>query len=118
PRRRDRSDGRFRAPVPARLRQLRLRPRLDAAELAATDRQGFAGDADRGCRAHARAHRRRAGLARRLARLDRRNRGGLRAALGLALPADELDVRLYAATGDGIVRLDEDGDAWTAELSL
>src|SRR5919197_1341171 len=26
--------------------------------------------------------------------------------------------RLYAATGDGIVRLDEAGDAWTGELSL
>jgi photosystem II stability/assembly factor-like uncharacterized protein len=27
-------------------------------------------------------------------------------------------VRLYAATGDGIVRLDEAGDGWTVELSL
>jgi len=27
-------------------------------------------------------------------------------------------VRLYAATGDGIVRLDESGDAWTVELFL
>src|SRR5580765_8898899 len=26
--------------------------------------------------------------------------------------------RLYAATGDGIVRLDEAGDAWTVELAL
>jgi hypothetical protein len=26
--------------------------------------------------------------------------------------------RLYAATGDGIARLDEVGDAWTAELVL
>src|ERR1700758_4867286 len=26
--------------------------------------------------------------------------------------------RLYAATGDGIARLDEAGDAWTVELSL
>ena len=27
-------------------------------------------------------------------------------------------MRLYAATGDGIARLDESGDAWTVELSL
>jgi hypothetical protein len=26
--------------------------------------------------------------------------------------------RLYAATGDGIARLDEAGDVWTVELSL
>jgi len=26
--------------------------------------------------------------------------------------------RLYAATGDGIARLDESGDAWTVELFL
>ena len=26
--------------------------------------------------------------------------------------------RLYAATGDGIARLDESGEAWTVELSV
>jgi hypothetical protein len=38
----------------------------------------------------------------------------------MALPADELIrmSRLYAATGDGIVRLDEVGGTWTAELFL
>jgi photosystem II stability/assembly factor-like uncharacterized protein len=38
----------------------------------------------------------------------------------VALSEDELTQvpRLYAATGDGIVRLDEAGDAWTIELSL
>src|SRR4029079_1730809 len=107
PWRRDRADGRVRAPVSARLRELRLRPGLDPAGLAAADRRGLAGDADRGRRAHPRAHRRGAGFARGLARVDRRNLGGLRAALGLALPEDELAVaRLYAATGDGLARLE------------
>jgi hypothetical protein len=60
PRCRDRADGRLRAAVSARLRQLGLRPGLDAAELAAADRRSLAGDADRGRGAHPRAHRRRA----------------------------------------------------------
>ena len=64
PRRRDRADGRVRAPVSARLRELGLRPGLDAAELAAADRRSLAGDADRGRGAHPRAHRRRAEFAR------------------------------------------------------
>ena len=120
PWRRDRADGRVRAAVSARLRELGLRPGLDPAELAAADRRSLAGDADGGRRAHARAHRRCAGFARGRARLDRRNRGGLRAALGLALPEDELTqvARLYAATGDGFARLDEAGEAWAVELSL
>ena len=50
----------------------------------------------------------------------RRDPGGLRAALGLALPEDELTrvARLYAATGDGFARLDEAGAAWAIELAL
>ena len=87
---RERADGRVRDPVSARLRELDLRPSLDAAELAATDRQGLAGDADRGCGAPPRALGRRAELAWRLARVDPRAPGPLRAAVGLALQADEL----------------------------
>src|SRR5207244_3893105 len=73
-------------------------------------------DRERG--AHLRADRRRAGLARRLARLDRWHLGGVRAAVGLALPEDELDVRLYAATGEGMVRVGGVGAGWTGERVL
>jgi hypothetical protein len=102
---RDRADGRVRPSVSARLRELGLRPRLDPAELVAADRQGLAGDADGGRGAHPRAHRRCAGLARWLARLDRGNRGALRAALGLALPADELVRRSSGARAPPGARL-------------
>src|SRR5207344_2239856 len=95
PRCRDRSDGRVRTAVSARLRQLGLRPGLEHAELAAADRRSLASDAYRGRGAHPRAHRRCAGFARGRAWVDRGNRRALRAALGLALPEDELTV--YAA---------------------
>src|SRR6185312_10111338 len=90
PWRRDGADGRVRAAVSTRLRELGLRPGLDPAELAAADRRSLAGHADGGRGALPRAHRRCAGFALGLAGLDRRTPGALRAALGLALPADEL----------------------------
>src|SRR5262249_4015446 len=83
-----------------------------------TDRQSFPGDADRRRGAYPRAHRRRTELTGRLARLDRGDCRGLRTALGLALPKDELTqvARLYATTGDGFARITKAGDMWTVEL--
>jgi len=81
----NRSDGRVRAAVSARLREFGVRPRLEPAELARTNRQSLAGVADRERGAHPRTDRRRAASALGRARVDRRNRRPLRAALSLAL---------------------------------
>ena len=55
PRRRGCAVGRLRRDVPARVRELGLRPRRDVPRLAPDDRQGQPGDADGECRALSRA---------------------------------------------------------------
>src|SRR4029079_18427812 len=86
---------------------------LEHAGLAAADCQGLAGDADRRCGAHLCSYRWRAELALGLSCLYRRDCCRVCTSLDLALPEDDMMPRLCAATGDGIVLLDEAGDART-----
>ena len=84
--------GGLRGPLPARVRELRVRAGLDHAGLAAGVRGGEPGHADRECRPQLRARRWRAGIARRGGRLDHRPARDLHPAVRMAIPADELSL--------------------------
>ena len=88
--RRSRPIGRLRDPVSARVRELRVRARLDSAELAADVREGQSGHPDRERGALAGPRPRNTILPRRRHRLDRRPPRRVHPAVRMALPTHDL----------------------------
>ncbi len=93
--------GRVRGGVPARVRELGVRPGLEHAGLAPDIREGEPGHAHRQHGAQLRARRRGAGLAGRRGGLDRRAAARVHPAVRVALQADELT--LGRELGDHLV---------------